>query len=111
MVLLYYNNTCKEKVMVMAAKSKLRQRKRRSSAKARPRYTSRLTSKYQATVPKEIREVLHLEKGDKILYELLPDDTVMIRKTYPLDIEYFETLSQTMSEWESEEDEQAYKNL
>lgn len=95
----------------MTSKSRLRQRKQRKPTKARSRYTSRLTSKYQATVPKEIRDVLHLEKGDKILYELLPDDTVVIRKTYPLDVEYFETLSQTMNEWESEEDEQAYKNL
>lgn len=75
------------------------------------RYSSRLTSKYQATIPKGVREYLHLESGDEILYELLPDNTVTIRKTSPLDIDYLQALNFTMSEWESNEDEQAYKNL
>ncbi|MBX7066927.1 MAG: type II toxin-antitoxin system PrlF family antitoxin [Parachlamydiales bacterium] len=97
----------------MSAKSRIKKRKQKlkSAPKVRSRYASRLTSKYQATIPKEIRKALHLEKGDKILYELLPDDTVVIRKNHPLDVEYFESLNQTMNEWESEEDEQAYKNL
>ena len=79
--------------------------------KAKTRYASRLTSKYQATIPKEIREHLHLESGDQVLYELLPDNTVLIRKTHPLDLEYLDSLNKTMNEWSSEEDEQAYRNL
>jgi antitoxin PrlF len=75
------------------------------------RYSSRLTSKYQATIPKEIRKHLHLEGGDEILYELLSDNTVIIRKTSPLDLDYLRALNFTMNEWESKEDEQAYKNL
>lgn len=86
----------------------LRARKRRN---ARPRYAARLTSKYQATVPKEIRKHLHLKSGDQILYELLPDDTVVVRKTLPLDLDYFQALSKTMNEWDTDEDEQAYKDL
>lgn len=74
-------------------------------------FSARLTSKYQATIPKEIRKHLHLKSGDKILYELLPDNTVIVRKTTPLDFEYFSALNSTLSEWESEEDEKAYKNL
>ncbi len=75
------------------------------------RYSARLTSKYQATIPKEIRTHLHLERGDEILYELLPDNTVIVRKTYPLDLNYLQALSSTMTEWGSDEDEEAYKNL
>ncbi len=75
------------------------------------RYSSRLTTKYQATIPKEIRKHLHLETGDEILYELLPDDTVVIRKTTPLDLDYLKALNSTLSEWETDEDEEAYKNL
>ncbi len=86
----------------------IRSRKKR---RLRSRYVSRLTSKYQATIPKEIRKCLHLEQGDQIVYELLPDNTVMIRKTHPLDLEYLASLDKTLNEWESEEDEQAYKNL
>jgi AbrB family looped-hinge helix DNA binding protein len=75
------------------------------------RYSARLTKKYQATIPKEIREHLHLKGGDEIQYELLPDNTVVVRKTGPLDLDYLEALNSTMSEWESDDDEQAYKNL
>jgi AbrB family looped-hinge helix DNA binding protein len=86
-----------------------RVRKKRRSARAR--YSARLTSKYQATIPKEIRKHLHLESGDQILYELLSDNTVIVRKTSPLDLDYLQALNTTMNEWESEEDERAYKNL
>ncbi len=78
---------------------------------AKMRFSSKLTSKYQATIPKEIRKHLHLESGDEILYELLPDNTVIVRKSYPLDLEYLKALNTVMNEWESEEDEHAYKDL
>lgn len=73
--------------------------------------TSRLTSKYRTTVPKEIRSELDLKSGDKIVYELLKDGTVIVRKNSPMDIEYLHSLDAIMNEWESEEDERAYKNL
>ncbi len=75
------------------------------------RYASRLTSKYQATIPTAIREHLHLKKGDEVVYELLPDDSVVVRKISPLDMQYLQSLNSTMTEWESDDDEQAYKNL
>jgi AbrB family looped-hinge helix DNA binding protein len=84
--------------------------KKRATIK-RTRYSAKITSKYQATIPKEIRTHLHIESGDQVLYELLPDDTVIIRKTSPLDLDYLQALNATMNEWESEEDEHAYKNL
>lgn len=87
---------------------KTKSHKRRTAG---PRCYSRLTSKYQATIPKEIRQHLHLEGGDEILYELLPDNTVVVRKASPLDIGYLQALNLTLNEWESDEDEQAYKNL
>ncbi len=85
-----------------------RSKKRRSR---RARYAARLTSKYQATIPQAIREHLHLKSGDQILYELLPDNTVVVRKITPLDLDYLQALETTMNEWESDEDERAYKNL
>ena len=75
------------------------------------RYASRLTSKCQATIPTAIREHLHLKKGDKVVYELLPDNCVVVRKSSPLDIQYLQSLNSTLNEWESDDDEQAYKNL
>lgn len=49
--------------------------------------------------------------GDEILYELLSDGTVIVRKTFPLDLDYLKALNSTLNEWESDEDEQAYKIL
>lgn len=73
--------------------------------------TSKLTSKYQATVPTEVRKHLRLRKGDRVAYELLSDGTVVLRKPTPLDLQYLESVNTSLSEWESEDDEQAYKNL
>lgn len=73
-------------------------------------FSARLTSKHQVTIPKEIRMHLHLESGDEILYELLPDYTVLMRKTSSLDSDYLQALSTIMNEGESDEDEHAYKN-
>jgi len=85
--------------------------KKRKRIRELPGYSARLTSKFQATIPREIREFLHLEKGDEVLYELMPDNTVTVRKITPLDTSYLQALNSTLTEWESEEDEQAYKNL
>jgi antitoxin PrlF len=40
---------------------------------------STLTSKGQVTVPREIRERLGLESGDKLAFTLLSDGTVVMR--------------------------------
>ena len=72
---------------------------------------SRLTSKYQATIPLPIRKHLHLKVKDKIVYEMLSDGTVVVRKTTPLDLEYLKSIESTLTEWNSKEDERAYKHL
>jgi antitoxin PrlF len=38
-----------------------------------------LTSKGQTTIPKEIRERLHMKEGDRVTSTLLPDGTVLLR--------------------------------
>ncbi len=55
----------------------------------------RLTSKNQATIPKEVRKVLHLKPKDQIFYEILDDNHVRIRKAELLDIAYLNSLTQT----------------
>lgn len=71
----------------------------------------RMTSKYQATIPKEVREVLHLKAKDQISYEINDDNTVTLHRARPSDIEYLAALRNTLNEWESSEDEKAYKDL
>ena len=71
---------------------------------------SKLTSKYQTTIPKEVRELLLLKKGDEVVFEI-DDGQVLIRKATPLDLEYLSSIESTLSEWNSENDEDAYRNL
>jgi len=39
--------------------------------------SSKVTTKYQATIPKEIRAKLHLEAGDYLLFEDKNDEIVI----------------------------------
>lgn len=72
---------------------------------------AKLTSKNQTTVPKEVRQALHLKAKDQIVFEIIGDNDVKIRRATPLDIEYLQALTYTLSEWNSEEDEKAYQYL
>lgn len=38
-----------------------------------------LTSKGQTTIPKEIRDSLHMKAGDRMTFTLMPDATVVMR--------------------------------
>ena len=72
--------------------------------------TSKLTKKYQATIPEPVRRILHLEAGDAIAFDI-EDDAVHIRKVRPMDIAFAESLENTLTEWASETDEEAYRDL
>lgn len=72
---------------------------------------SKLTTKNQATVPKAIRFLLHLKPGDTIFYDIQPDQSILLKKATPLDIEHLKSLETTLSEWRSKDDEQAYNDL
>jgi len=39
---------------------------------------STITSKGQITIPKAVREVLHLDVGDTVYFDLRPDGTVVL---------------------------------
>jgi antitoxin PrlF len=83
-------------------------RKRRA---ARAIASSRLTSKSQATVPVAVRERLNLKPGDSVIFEEAEAGTVRIRKAEPLDVEFLSALESTLSEWNSKNDERAYRDL
>ena len=75
------------------------------------RSLSKITSKYQATIPKKIRETLELNSGDTIAFQITESGVVILQKSKPIDKVYLQELNDTMSEWNSEEDEQSYKHL
>ena len=71
---------------------------------------SKLTKKYQATVPALVRKKLKLNAGDVIAFDI-DKETIKLRKAIPLDIEFSSALVPTLSEWESKNDEEAYNDL
>lgn len=75
-----------------------------------PTETSRLTRKYQATIPAGVRKTLDLHAGEVVAFDIEGDE-VRLRKAIPMDIEFAEALTDTLSEWASREDEAAYRDL
>lgn len=73
-------------------------------------YRSRLSSKGQVTIPAEVREKLHLEAGDTVIYDV-EDERAVLRRAEPFDIAYHASLSETLDEWASPEDEEAFRDL
>jgi antitoxin PrlF len=71
---------------------------------------SKLTSKYQATIPRPVRERLGVGAGDGIAF-VIEGDRVWLRRAEPLDREYAQALSGTLGEWLSDADEEAYGEL
>ncbi len=71
---------------------------------------SKLTAKYQTTVPSPVRRVLDLHKGDSVIFEV-EGNRVLLRKALPMDLEYLRSLETTLCEWTSEHDDEAYGNL
>jgi len=72
--------------------------------------TSKLTSKYQATIPEPVRSILHLQAGDAIAFDI-DDHAIRIRKARPLDVAFAQSIEGTLSEWTSAADEEAYSDL
>jgi AbrB family looped-hinge helix DNA binding protein len=72
--------------------------------------TSKLTSKYQATIPEPVRRALHLDAGDTIAFDI-ENDQITIRKARPVDLAFTRALEGTLTEWESSADEEAYHDL
>ena len=71
---------------------------------------STLSSKGQTTLPKQVRDILGLNTGDRIIYEI-EGRTARVRKMEPFDAIYHAAISQNMTEWSSKEDEAAFGDL
>jgi AbrB family looped-hinge helix DNA binding protein len=72
---------------------------------------SKVTSKGQTTIPKEVRDRLHVAAGDALVYELQENGAVMVRKARSFDTAWHAALSDTLEEWSSPEDDEAYRDL
>jgi antitoxin PrlF len=72
--------------------------------------TSKITSKGQVTLPKEVRKSLGVEAGDRLVYEL-EGKTVRLRKAEPFDAAWHGAIASTLAEWNSPEDDEAFSGL
>ncbi|UTP71885.1 AbrB/MazE/SpoVT family DNA-binding domain-containing protein [Alteromonas sp. LMIT006] len=71
---------------------------------------SRLTQKYQATIPQAVREELGLHAGDQVVFEQ-QSGHITLRKAQPIDLAFTHAVQETMTEWNSLDDEEAYRDL
>ncbi len=74
---------------------------------------SKLTAKYQTTIPAEVRTALGLKAGDKVAFDIT-DDGVMLRAGRDrLSAEQLEAIAQMhlMRDWNTPEDDAAFKDL
>jgi antitoxin PrlF len=72
---------------------------------------SKITSKGQTTVPREVRTALKAKPGDILAWEIERDGRIAVRRIQPIDIEYLQAAQATLSEWHTAEDEAAYGDL
>ena len=72
--------------------------------------SSKITPRGQATIPKSIREAAGLYAGDVLVFET-DGDRVMVRKAAQGYDDHLQALSETLGEWTSAEDEEAWRDL
>ena len=72
--------------------------------------TSKLTTKFQTTIPTSVRKVLQLKAGDMVGFEI-DGNEVKLRRATPLDLAFMQALEGTLSEWSSQADDRAFKDL
>jgi AbrB family looped-hinge helix DNA binding protein len=71
---------------------------------------SKLSSKGQVTIPKEVRKAIGLKPGDLVSYDV-QDGIVILQRAEPFDAAFHAALSSTLEEWSSPEDEEAFRDL
>jgi antitoxin PrlF len=72
--------------------------------------TSKITSKGQTTLPKEIRDKLGVRSGDTLVYEV-EGNAVRVRKAEPFDLAWHRAIPPTLAEWDSTNDHENFDAL
>ncbi|MBL8501240.1 MAG: AbrB/MazE/SpoVT family DNA-binding domain-containing protein [Nitrosomonas sp.] len=73
---------------------------------------TKLSHKGQITVPAEVRKRLQLKAGDTLAWEVLENGKMSVHRVEePLDTSYLTALNDVLLEWNSAEDDEAYRNL
>ncbi|MBW2574298.1 MAG: AbrB/MazE/SpoVT family DNA-binding domain-containing protein [Deltaproteobacteria bacterium] len=71
---------------------------------------SKISTKGQITIPVKIRKAMGIKPGNLIAYEL-QGKTVKLKKIEPFDTAYHAAIAETLEEWQSPEDDEAFDDL
>lgn len=72
---------------------------------------AKISSKGQVTIPASIRKALGAGPGDRLMWDVAADGSVVVRRAREIDVEYLSALAGTLSEWSSSEDDEAFRDL
>jgi len=73
--------------------------------------TAKISSKGQVTVPIAIRKALNANPGDCLIWDVSDSGSVVVRHAREVDVSYLSAVSGTLSEWNSDEDEETFADL
>ena len=62
-------------------------------------------------MPLIVRTMLNLRRGDSVLFQEAKDGAIQVRKAEALDLEFLRALQKTLTEWDSDADQRAYRDL
>ena len=72
---------------------------------------ARVTAKGQATIPKRIRDAARIREGDMLSFDLDGDNRIIVKRIdSAADIE-LSALQKSLSEWNSPQDDEAWRDL
>lgn len=72
---------------------------------------ARVTAKGQATIPKRIRDAAHIKEGDMLAFEIDINNRIIIKRIESTEDTELSALQETLSEWNSPQDEEAWRDL
>ncbi len=71
---------------------------------------SKVTSKGQATIPSKVRKALGIAQGDTVMF-VVEDGTVTLKRAEALDAGFLKLASESFSDWNSPEADEAFRDL
>jgi AbrB family looped-hinge helix DNA binding protein len=74
------------------------------------RVTAKITSKGQASIPAQVRRALNLRPGDSMLF-LIDDGEVRVSRAEPIDAAFLRLSSESFSDWDAPEADEAFRDL
>lgn len=72
---------------------------------------ARVTAKSQITIPKRIREAAHIREGDMLVFAMDSNNRIIVKRIDSATDAELSALQETLSEWNSPQDEAAWHDL